>query len=153
MKKNMIIAFVCFVMALSLCACSDSGASSAANTGSAEAVENSSAENSGRNVTFVLKNLINPFCVTVKEGAEQAGKDHNLNLTILTPVQGDNNEELMQLVEQAVASGECDTLVVFPSDSIGIVPAVQKAYDAGIPVVILNTAITSRILPRPVQKG
>ncbi|MEY8339144.1 sugar ABC transporter substrate-binding protein [Lachnospiraceae bacterium 62-35] len=144
MKRNMIIALVCLTMALSLCACSGSKSSSAADTAPAESAEKNTTENSGRNVTFVLKNLINPFCVTVKEGAEQAGKDNNLNLTILTPVQGDNNEELMQLVEQAVASGECDTLVVFPSDSIGIVPAVQKAYDAGIPVVILNTAITSQ---------
>ncbi len=94
-----------------------------------------------RNVSFVLKNLINPFCVTVQEGAQQAARDHNVNLTMLTPLQGDNNEELTQLTEQAIASGECDVLVMFPSDSVGIIPAVQATVDADIPVVMLNTNI------------
>ncbi|HHT71047.1 MAG TPA: sugar ABC transporter substrate-binding protein [Firmicutes bacterium] len=97
----------------------------------------------GRNVTMILKNLVNPFCVTVKEGAEAAAEELNVNLTVLTPLQTDSNEELSQLTEQAVASGECDVLIMFPSDSTGIVPAVQKVYEAGIPIVSLNTKINS----------
>lgn len=152
MKKRTLLTVLGLSALVLLTACSggssgfgstaDSGGSTAEVKADGGGQEEKSGEG-GRNVTMVLKNLVNPFCVTVKEGAEQAGKDNNLNLTILTPVQGDNNEELMQLTEQAVASGDCDALIVFPSDSIGIVPAVQKAYDAEIPVVILNTAISS----------
>ena len=96
-----------------------------------------------RNATLILKNLVNPFCVTVKEAAEEAAIEHNINLTVLTPLQGDSNEELSQLTEQAVVSGDCDVLIMFPSDSTGIIPAVQKVYEAGIPVVSLNTPINS----------
>ena len=150
MKRNVMFAALCITMAAALSACSNSGKTSVpadsqpAGSSAQDTDKEAEPSKGGRNVTLVLKNLINPFCVTVKEGAEQAGKDNDLNLTILTPVQGDNNEELMQLTEQAVASGECDALIVFPSDSIGIVPAVQKAYDANIPIVILNTAINSQ---------
>lgn len=150
MRKKTALAAVCLTAVMLLTACSEGqpdshGPESTAETETAAPAETEKKEGGGegRNVTFVLKNLVNPFCVTVKEGAEQAGKDNNLNLNILTPVQGDNNEELMQLTEQAVASGDCDVLVVFPSDSIGIIPAVQKAYDAKIPTVVLNTAIKS----------
>ena len=137
MKKTLSVLALCLALLLALTACS-------AQTQTTESPASEAGKNSeGRNVTFVLKNLVNPFCVTVKEGAEQAAKDLNVNLSILTPIQGDNNEELMQLTEQAVASGSCDTIIVFPSDSIGIVPAVKKAYDAKIPVVLLNTGITT----------
>lgn len=107
----------------------------------ADAALNKAKNSKTRNVTFVLKNLINPFCVIVQEGAMQAAKDNNINLTVLTPLQGDNNEELTQLTEQAVASGECDVLIMFPSDSVGIVPAVERVVEADIPVVMLNTNI------------
>ena len=141
------MAVLCRGAALAVSACSGSPESGGTSTeeSSGDSGQGTAAEggSEGRNVTMVLKNLINPFCVTVKEGAEQAAADNDLNLTILTPVQGDNNEELMQLTEQAVASGNCDALIVFPADSIGIVPAVQKAYDADIPIVILNTSINS----------
>lgn len=161
MKKVTVVATLYLAAVLSLTGCTGSTGSGSDDVNGPETAQAEKTEQSeqktedkalenaaeskeeSRSVTFVLKNLVNPFCVTVKEGAEQAARDNNINLTVLTPVQGDNNEELMQLTEQAVASGDCDVLVVFPSDSIGIIPAVQKAYDAEIPVVILNTAIKS----------
>lgn len=129
---------ICLVFVLAFAACTAPGEASSAAAAPAQA-----AEGGARNVTLVLKNLINPFCVTIKEGAEQAAKDEGINLTVLTPLQGDNNEELMQLTEQAVASGTCDVLIMLPSDSVGIIPAVRKAHEAGIPVVMLNTNIDS----------
>ena len=156
MLKKILLPLLCISMSFGLAACSGSESTESQEAASGEQTEQEESEDTGeneegegenasesRNVTFVLKNLVNPFCVTVKDGAEQAAADNHINLTVLTPVQGDNNEELMQLTEQAVASGECDALVVFPSDSIGIVPAVQKAWDAQIPTVILNTSIQS----------
>jgi ribose transport system substrate-binding protein len=96
-----------------------------------------------RNVTLILKNLINPFVVTVRDGALQAAKDNNINLKILTPVQADNIEEISQLTELAVVSGENDIIILFPSDSVSIIPAAQKVIDAGIPLVNLNTKIAT----------
>ena len=133
---------VCLLAALvTLAASSFVSAADGKPVAVADAAWENAQKASTRNVSFVLKNLINPFCVTVNNGALQAAKDFNLNLTILTPLQGDNNEELMQLAEQAVASGECDVLVMFPSDSVGIIPAIEMTVDAGIPVVMLNTNI------------
>lgn len=102
-----------------------------------------SGEAKRRNVVFVLKNLVNPFCVDVKNGAEKAARDLGIKLSVLTPLVTDNNEEMMQLTEQAMASGECDVLVVFPADSLGMVPALQAVHAEGIPIVMLNTSIWS----------
>ena len=92
MKKTLSVLALCLALLLVFTACS----APAQTTESAASEVSTNSE--GRNVTFVLKNLVNPFCVTVKEGAEQAAKDLNVNLSVLTPIQGDNNEELMQPV-------------------------------------------------------
>jgi ABC-type sugar transport system substrate-binding protein len=134
MKKMLCVSGFCFSVFLLFAGCTASEKNSPAPG------EGRSA-GTDRNVTLVLKNLINPFCVTLKEGAEQAARDYKVNLTVLTPLQGDNNEELMQLTELAVATGNLDALIMFPSDSVGIIPAVKQTYDAGIPVVMLNTNI------------
>ncbi|MDR1318110.1 MAG: sugar ABC transporter substrate-binding protein [Treponema sp.] len=97
-------------------------------------------ESSGKDVTLILKNLTNPFFISVKEGAEAAAAEFGLNLTTIAPLKADNNEEQMQMVEQAIAR-RTDCLVIIPSDTNGIVPAVEKAYEAGIPIVDLNTKI------------
>jgi ABC-type sugar transport system substrate-binding protein len=142
MKKCIILLVLCLVLTAILPACTAPGEPATTPESNTSAAAQGTGSGT-RNVTLVLKNLINPFCVVVKEGAEQAAADHNINLTVLTPLQGDNNEELMQLTEQATASGECDVLIMFPSNSVAIIPAVRKTYEANIPVVMLNTNISN----------
>lgn len=90
-----------------------------------------------RNVTFILKNLSNPPCISVLETLLKASKEFDINLSVRTPVEIDDNDELLQLTRQSVDTGACDLMIMFPADSIKFVPAVQMAYDAGIPVVML----------------
>ena len=96
-----------------------------------------------RNVYLIQKNLVNPFCVDVQSGALQAAKDKNINLTVLTPLIADNVEEMTQLTEQAVAAGDCDVLIMFTADSVGIIPVTEMVHEAGIPVVLLNTSLST----------
>ena len=77
MKKTLSVLALCLALLLVFTACS----APAQTTESAASEVSTNSE--GRNVTFVLKNLVNPFCVTVKEGAEQAAKDLNVNLSVL----------------------------------------------------------------------
>ncbi|MCC8190937.1 MAG: sugar ABC transporter substrate-binding protein [Planctomycetes bacterium] len=97
-------------------------------------------EVAGKEVTMILKNFTNPFFITVKEGGEAAAKDLGLNLTVLAPLKADNNEEQTHMVEQAIVSG-ADLVIMCPSDTMGIIPAMEKLQEEEIPVINLNTRI------------
>jgi len=97
---------------------------------------------SDKEITVIVKNLTGPFFISVSEGAKAAGEELGVKVNVLAPVgqEGAGNEEQAQMVEQAIAQ-QVDALVICPVDSKGIVPAVKKVVDAGIPVVNLNTKI------------
>lgn len=115
-----------------LVACAAAGADSAL----------AKAKNSNsKNVTFILKNISNPFCVSTRDGAAKAAEELGIKLTVLLPEESDNNDQLLQLTRQAVDSGEPDVMIMFPADSIKFVPAVQMAVNADIPVVMLAANI------------
>jgi ribose transport system substrate-binding protein len=57
---------------------------------------------------------------------------------VLAPLQADNNEEQSHMVEQAIVN-RTDIMIIAPSDSNGILPAIRKLKEAKIPVVNLNT--------------
>jgi len=91
-------------------------------------------------VTLILKNLTNPMWLAVKEGAEVAAKEHGVDLTVLAPLKADNNEEQIRQVEDSITK-KTDAIVLIPSDSKGIIPAVEKANAAGIPIINVNTKV------------
>lgn len=91
-------------------------------------------------VTLILKNLVNPMWLAVKEGAEAAAAEYGVELTVLAPLKADNNEEQIRQVEDAITK-QADAIVLIPSDSQGIIPAVEKANQAGIPVINVNTKV------------
>lgn len=94
-----------------------------------------------RNVTFILKNFTNPFCVATKEGAAKAAEEQGINLTVKLPAEGDNNDQLLQLTREAIDEGKTDVMIMFPADSYKFVPAVQMAVAANIPVIMLAANI------------
>ena len=112
----------------------------AAATG-AEASLEKAKNSTTRNVTFILKNFTNPFCVNTRDGAAKAAEDRNTNLTVKLPAEGDNNDQLLQLTREAIAEGKTDVFIMFPADSYKFVPAVQMAVEANIPVVMLAANI------------
>jgi len=91
-------------------------------------------------VTLILKNLVNPMWLAVKEGGESAAEEHGVELTVLAPLKADNNEEQIRQVEDSITQ-QVDAIVLIPSDSQGIIPAVEKANQAGIPVINVNTKV------------
>lgn len=142
MKKALSFIWVLFMVAsLALTGCSQDGVTSSSAAASATPqTQTSSAKSSTMNVTIILKNLTNPMWIAVKEGAEQAAKETGVNLTVLAPSQADNNEEQISEIEQSVTKGE-SALVVIPADSVGIVPGIEKANAANIPVINVNTKV------------
>ena len=82
-----------------------------------------------------LSTLNNPFFVTLKEGAEAAADKAGVEL-IIVDSQDDSAKEATN-IEDLIQQG-IDLLMINPTDADAIVPSIQKANDAGIPVFTID---------------
>ena len=76
----------------------------------------------------------NSFTLAVLDGVEQAAAEAGVEVADLSPAEYDAAAQTAA-VQDAIVSGEHDMLVLLAADSIGILPAVEDAIDAGITVV------------------
>ncbi|MFJ8719709.1 sugar ABC transporter substrate-binding protein [Streptomyces violaceus] len=113
--------------ALALTACGSGSGSGSASTGSGEV-----------KVGLITKTDTNPFFVKMKEGAEKTAKAEGVKLmTAAGKFDGDNAGQVTA-IENMVASGVKGILIT-PSDSKAIVPAIEKAKAKGVLVIALDT--------------
>ena len=92
-------------------------------------------EDEGITLGLSLSTLNNPFFVTLKEGAEKAAKAAGVEL-IVVDGQDDSAKEATN-IEDLIQKG-IDALLVNPTDADAIVPSIQKANQAGIPVFTID---------------
>lgn len=85
-----------------------------------------------------VSTLNNPFFVELKEGAEEAAKAAEVELTV-TDAQNDASQQANQL--QNFTSQNMDAIVVNPVDSDAAGPSVEAAGKAGIPVVAADRTV------------
>lgn len=89
-------------------------------------------------VGLITKTETNPFFVKMREGAQE--KADELGMTLMTAAgtfDGDN-ESQVTAIENMVAAGASGILIT-PSDTSAIVPAIEAARDAGVVVIALDT--------------
>ncbi len=91
-------------------------------------------------VGLITKTNTNPFFVKMREGAETKAKELDFELrSFAGKVDGDNQSQV-EAVESLIAAGAKGILIT-PSDSAAIVPAIKKARDKGILVIALDTPL------------
>jgi fructose transport system substrate-binding protein len=89
---------------------------------------------------LITKTDTNPFFVKMKDGAEKEAKAKGAKLmTAAGKFDGDNASQVTA-IENMVAAGVKGILLV-PSDTKAIVPAVKKARDKGVLVITLDTPL------------
>ncbi|PRD43406.1 sugar ABC transporter [Phyllobacterium phragmitis] len=89
---------------------------------------------------LITKTDTNPFFVKMKEGALAKAGELGVNLkTYAGRIDGDS-ESQMAAIETCIADGAKGILIT-ASDTKGIVPSLQKARDAGILVIALDTPL------------
>ena len=98
-----------------------------------------------RTVALVLKTLNNPFFVEMEAGAREAADSLGIELVVQAPEREIDVEKQMQIVENLLQR-RVDALLITPSGSREIVPAVVKANEAGIPVVVVDTRVDAPAL-------
>jgi ribose transport system substrate-binding protein len=91
----------------------------------------------GLTLGLSLSTLNNPFFVTLKEGAEAAAKAAGVELVVVD-AQDDSAKEATNIED--LIQKEVDLLLVNPTDADAIVPSIEKANQAGIPVFTIDRA-------------
>ncbi|GAA2805010.1 substrate-binding domain-containing protein [Nonomuraea dietziae] len=89
-------------------------------------------------VGLITKTETNPFFVKMKEGATAAAKAQGAELMSAAGKFDGDNASQITAIENMVAAGVKGILIT-PSDTKAIVPAIKKARDAGVLVIALDT--------------
>ncbi|MEO9654812.1 substrate-binding domain-containing protein [Marinomonas sp.] len=92
-------------------------------------------------IGLITKTNTNPFFVKMKEGAQQKAEELGVDLRTFAGRYDGDNEAQVQAVENLIASGAKGILIA-PSDPAAIVPTIQKARDAGLLVIALDTPLS-----------
>jgi len=91
-------------------------------------------------VGLITKTDTNPFFVKMKEGAQKAATDQGVSLMTAAGRFDGDNEGQVTAIENMVAAGVKGILIT-PSDSKAINPAIKRARDAGVMVIALDTPV------------
>lgn len=94
-------------------------------------------------VALVLKTLNHPFFVDMRRGAQEAADRLGVTLQVQAAEREIDVEKQMQIVENMIQTG-IQALVITPSGSREIVPALLKARNAKIPIVIVDTRVDAQ---------
>ncbi len=89
---------------------------------------------------LITKTDTNPFFVKMKEGAEAKAKELGVTLKAYAGKIDGDSESQVAAIETCIADGAKGILIT-ASDTKGIVPTVQKARDAGLLVIALDTPL------------
>ena len=89
-------------------------------------------------IGLITKTETNPFFVKMKEGAQEAAKAKGAKLLSgAGKTDGDNAGQIAHM-ENMIAAG-AKTILITPSDSKAILPAIKKAQDKGVMVIALDS--------------
>ncbi|WP_433793190.1 substrate-binding domain-containing protein [Actinoplanes sp. CA-252034] len=91
-------------------------------------------------VGLITKTDTNPFFVTMKKGAQGSAATAGVDLqTFSGRVDGDNEAQVLA-IENLISFGARGFLIT-PNDSKAIVPAIDRAHEAGMLVIALDTPV------------
>jgi ribose transport system substrate-binding protein len=89
----------------------------------------------GQRIGLSVSTLNNPFFVSLRDSAQQAADDAGAEL-VVSDAQNDTAQQQDDV--QNFISQQVSAILVNPVDSDAVVPAVEAANDAGIPVIALD---------------
>jgi ribose transport system substrate-binding protein len=92
-------------------------------------------------IALVVKALDSEFWQRMKAGAEEAARQHpDVRLAVLAPAQEINIDQQVSILEDQILK-RISALAVAPAGVAEIVPVLDKAKAAGIPVLIVDTDV------------
>ena len=126
MKRNLLVnLFVLFALILSACAPQATPTPAPETQAPAEEIT----------LGLVLSTLNNPFFVTLRDGAQKAADEAGVELIVVDAQ--DDSAKMTAGIEDLI-SKKVSALLINPTDADAVVPAIQKANEAGIPVFTVD---------------
>ena len=97
-------------------------------------------DNNQKRITagLITKQEANPYWVTMRKVAEKTAGDDNVTLLTATGKSDVDNQSQVAALEDMTADGAKGILIA-PADSKAIVPAIEKARQAGVTVIAVDT--------------
>ena len=92
-------------------------------------------------IAVIPKGTMHEYWKSVHTGALQAAKEHGVDIIWKGPLKEDDREEQIQLVETFIAA-KVDAVVLAPLDDRALMMPVREAGKAGIPTVIIDSALS-----------
>ncbi len=96
-----------------------------------------------KTIAVIPKGVSHSFWLTVKAGADAAKKDLNVNIIWKGPGQETDYSGQINIVEDMI-NQRVDGIVLAPSHGDSLVPIVERAQAAGIPVTIFDSGISTQ---------
>jgi fructose transport system substrate-binding protein len=118
----------------------DTDSTEAAGSDTTEAAGDDAAASGDVLIGLITKTESNPFFVKMREGAEAKADELGVEFQAFAGESDGDNDAQVKAIEDLIAAGAKGILIT-PSDSAAIVPTVQKARDAGILVIALDTPL------------
>jgi fructose transport system substrate-binding protein len=115
---------------LAACGSDDDDAGGAAEGGGAEEVK----------IGLITKTETNPFFVKMKEGAQSQASELGAEVQSFAGKKDGDNESQVAAIESLIGAGAKGILIT-PNNSSAIVPSVDKARQAGLLVIALDTEL------------
>jgi ribose transport system substrate-binding protein len=100
------------------------------------------ANSSQKTIAVIPKGVSHSFWLTVKAGADAAGKDLKVKIIWKGAAQETDYSGQINIVEDMI-SQRVDGIVLAPSHGDSLVPMVERAQTAGIPVTIFDSGIST----------
>jgi ribose transport system substrate-binding protein len=115
----------------------------AAGTGIIWPVSATARQDEDLRVAFATINMQNQFFVELNDGVQAAASEQGVEALLFDP----NGEAIEQVnaIETYIQEG-VDAIIVDAIDSEGIIPVLQQAEDAGIPVVAVDAVIDDPVV-------
>ncbi len=149
MKKVLIIVLATLLFAGMLVGCTSeqaetsetSSQSEATAAETSESVDNTSVESAStgpKTVALVPPGMTSPYHSVISEAAQEAADALGWTLEVQAPPSEDDFAGQVSIIESYIAQG-VDAIATFAIDDEAIIPAVQQANEAGIPVFLYCT--------------
>ncbi|MHA1566111.1 MAG: sugar ABC transporter substrate-binding protein [Alphaproteobacteria bacterium] len=91
-------------------------------------------------IGLITKTDNNPFFVKMREGANAKAEELGATLQSFAGKTDGDNDSQVAAIENLIAAGAAGILIT-PSDTVAIVPTIQRAREAGILVIALDTPL------------
>lgn len=130
------------------CGQSDSETSSEDTSESTETEQTSTGEEQKEyKFGFAVKNETNPFFISIADGIRDAAEEIGATVNVQATEQ-ESDIELQRQILDTFLTQDYDAIFVTPLSSTAIVPFIKECNDAGVPIIVVDTAADAEELEK-----